>query len=251
MRQAHNIWMIDGGEDDDRGGGGGMNVMPSMDAIDEFRALTSNYGADYGLSSAGTISMVFKSGTKDFHGTLWEFVKNENFDAGSYFNNAAGLPSPELRLNTYGFNVGGPVTLGNLYNKDRNKTFFFYNMEWRKMVQGGNVNQPVPLASEYPTATGAAISSAIHTPYACQVSSQIAAQYASLRLPLSGCTNGQPDKTKQAVFPNNTIPVALINSNAVSLLKAGIFPTPNNGGKNFVGGSKLPTNVREEIVERL
>ncbi len=248
MRQEHNIWLIDGSEANDRGGAGGMDVLPSIDAIAEFRALTSNYSPDFGLSSAGTLTMVFKSGTKDFHGTAWEFVKNEDFDAGNFFNNAAGQPSPELRLNTYGFNLGGPVIIPKVYNKDRNRTFFFYNMEWRKMLQGGNVNQPVPLASEYPTSSGAVIDTDVHTPYACQVSDQIATQYQNLGLALSGCTNGQPDKTKIVPFPNNTIPAALINSNAAALLSAGIFPKPNNGAGNFVGGNKLPTDVREEIV---
>jgi hypothetical protein len=251
MRQEHNLWLIDGGEDLDRGGAGGMDILPSMDAIAEFRALTSNYSPDFGLNTAGTVTMVFKSGTKDFHGTAWEFVKNEDFDAGNYFNNAARQPSPELRLNTYGFNIGGPVWIPRLYNKDRNKTFFFYNMEWRKMLQGGNVNQPVPLASEYPTASGAVFPSsvALHTPYACTVNSSIAAQYQAQGLQLSGCTNGQPDSAKAVAFPNNTIPTALINANAVALLNAGIFPKPNNAtGTNFVGGNKLPTNVREEIT---
>jgi len=58
----HNIYLLDGGEDDDRGGAGGMSIAPSTDAIAEFRALTSNYSADYGLSSAATMTMVLKSG---------------------------------------------------------------------------------------------------------------------------------------------------------------------------------------------
>ena len=67
MRQNHNIYLLDGGEDDDRGGAGGMSIAPSTDAIAEFRALTSNYSADYGLSSAGTMTMVLKSGTSTLH----------------------------------------------------------------------------------------------------------------------------------------------------------------------------------------
>ena len=64
LRQNHNIYLLDGGEDDDRGGAGGMSIAPSSDAIAEFRTLTSNYSADYGLSSGGTMTMVLKSGTK-------------------------------------------------------------------------------------------------------------------------------------------------------------------------------------------
>ncbi len=62
LRQNHNIYLLDGGEDDDRGGAGGMSIAPSTDAIAEFRALTSNYSADYGLSSAATMTLVLRPG---------------------------------------------------------------------------------------------------------------------------------------------------------------------------------------------
>jgi len=234
LRQNHNLWMADGGENSDRGGAGGIDIMPSIDAIAEFRVLTSNYSAEFGLSSAATMTMVFKSGTKQFHANAWEFLRNDDLDAGNYFNNAARVASPELRFNTYGFNAGGPVTFGKLYNKSRDKTFFFYNMEWRKLVNGGNVNQTVPLASEYggvfPSST------VIKVPLASQLSPSLLNKFTGL-----GLAPGAP-------FPNNTIPAALLDPNAQALLKAGIFPAPNNGGTQFVGGNKLPTNVREELV---
>src|SRR6266550_710942 len=131
LRQNHNIYLLDGGEDDDRGGAGGMSIAPSSDAIAEFRTLTSNYSADYGLSSAGTNVMVLKSGTKDYHGAAWEFNRNDAFDARTY-NNRPPNPVAELRQNTFGFNVGGPVD----FWKKEHKTFFFYNMEWRKYING-------------------------------------------------------------------------------------------------------------------
>jgi len=128
LRQNHNIYLLDGGEDDDRGGAGGMSIAPSTDAIAEFRQLTSNYSADYGLSSAGTMTMVLKSGSSTLHASAWEFNRNDAFDARNPFTPAT-QPAAELRLNVFGFNVGGPVTLGKFYNRDRKKTFFFYNME--------------------------------------------------------------------------------------------------------------------------
>jgi hypothetical protein len=144
MRQNHNIYLLDGGEDDDRGGAGGMSIAPSSDAIQEFRALTSNYSADYGLSSAGTMTMVLKSGTSQFHASAWEFNRNDYFDAQNYF-----VPNTALRLNVYGFNVGGPVTFGHFYNPDKKRTFFFYNMEWRPLITGASVNQTVPGTATY------------------------------------------------------------------------------------------------------
>ncbi|HYM05247.1 MAG TPA: carboxypeptidase-like regulatory domain-containing protein [Terriglobales bacterium] len=232
LRVSHNLYMVDGGEDYDRGGSGNISIMPSVDSIAEFRALTSNYSADFGLSSAGTLTMVFKSGTKDLHASAWEFLRNDKLDAGNFFTNAAGQKAPELRFNTYGFNVGGPVIIPKIYNnRDRNKTFFFYNMEWRKLVQGGVVNQTVPLGSEY----GGQINSPIHVPNANQLSPALQGKYAAL-----GLAPGQ-------AFPNNTIPASLLDPNAQVLLGAGIFPAANNGAQ-FVGGNKLPTDVREEII---
>src|SRR5256714_10753622 len=134
MRQNHNIYLLDGGEDDDRGGAGGMSIAPSSDAIAEFRALTSNYSADFGLSSAATMSMVLKSGSSTLHASAWEFNRNDAFDAHNFFRPSA---PDKLRLNVFGFNVGGPVTLGKLYNPERKRTFFFYNMEWRRLIQAG------------------------------------------------------------------------------------------------------------------
>src|SRR5882757_8670724 len=149
MRQNHNIYLLDGGENDDRGGAGGMSIAPSTDAIAEFRALTSNYSADYGLSSAATMTMVLKSGTNTLHASAWEFNRNDALDARGFFN-----PSPnkisKLRLNVFGFNVGGPVTFGKLYNPDKKRTFFFYNMEWRRLIQGTlGAAQTEPVPSTY------------------------------------------------------------------------------------------------------
>jgi len=120
----------------------------------KFRTLTSNYSADYGLSSAGTNVLVLKSGSSQFHASAWEFNRNNAFDARYFFNPATNLDGSknsvaELRVNQFGFNVGGPVTFGKLYNPDKKKTFFFYNMEWRKYINGGTIHQNEPASSTY------------------------------------------------------------------------------------------------------
>ncbi len=233
MRQNHNLWLVDGGEDSDRGGAGGIDIMPSIDSIAEFRALTSNYSAEYGTSSAGTMSIVIKSGSRDLHGEAWEFVRNNDFDANDFFRNRQGLPVGDLKANTFGYNVGGPVTFGKFYNKDRNKTFFFFNEEWRKLIQqGSTLDTLVPSTSQYGGNLGSTV---INVPNANQLSADQLARFTAL-----GLTPGQP-------FPNNTIPSSLLDPNAQALLKAGIFPAPNSGSY-FVGSNVLPTNVREEVV---
>jgi len=241
LRQNHNIYLLDGGEDDDRGGAGGMSIAPSSDAIAEFRTLTSNYSADYGLSSGGTMAMVLKSGTSKLHASAWEFNRNDDFDARNYFNPAPQKVA-ELRLNVFGFNAGGPVTLGKLYNPDRKRTFFFYNQEWRRLIQGGLTNQPVPATSTYGGDFGSQV---INVPSASAVSASVLARNCPGDVLPAGIVQGTP-------FPNNTIPACMISPNATSLLNAGIFPasnTVNAGGEpTFIGGNNSPTNLEEEVV---
>jgi hypothetical protein len=230
QRAGHNLQLVDGGENLDRGGSSG-SVMPSLDALSEFRNLTSNYSAEYGLSGAATISTVIKSGTKQFHAEAWEFVRNNDLDARNYFN-----PAPqqveELRFNVYGFNLGGQVPLFKSH-----PTFFFYNMEWRSLVNGGSVNQIVPPTSAYGGDLGATL---INVPTAAQLSPQQQARFTG-----DGLTLGAP-------FPNNTIPTDLLDPNAQTLLTAGIFPANNtvnaNGTPEFHGGANAPVSIREEIA---
>jgi hypothetical protein len=237
MRQNHNIYLLDGGEDDDRGGAGGMSIAPSTDAIAEFRALTSNYSADYGLSSGATMTMVLKSGSSTLHASAWEFNRNDALDSRNFFNPAPAKVA-ELRLNVFGFNVGGPVTLGKLYNRERKKTFFFYNMEWRRLIQGNVTNgQQVPLPSTYGGNFGA---TTINVPKASQVSAGVLAKNCPGGVLPAGVVQGSP-------FPGNTIPTCMIDPNATALLSAGIFPGPT-AGNIFNGPSTTPTNLKEEVV---
>lgn len=232
QRSAHNLQVLDGGENLDRGGAGGASIMPSIDAIAEFRNLTSNYSAEFGLSSAATITAVVKSGTKQFHAEAWEFLRNDALDARNYFNpefnpNGTKNKVAELRFNTYGFNLGGQVPLWKSH-----PTFFFYNMEWRSLVQGGLTNQTVPLTSTYGGNFGSTL---ITVPTAAQLSPAQKARFTA-----DGLTLGSP-------FPSNTIPTNLLDPNAQALLGAGIFPGPTSGAQ-FIGGNNSPTTVREEIA---
>src|ERR1035438_4704329 len=142
LRQSHNIWLIDGGESDDRGGAGGMAIMPSQDAIAEFTMLTSNYPPDYGISSGATMSLSLKSGTQKYHGEVFEFNRNTDYDANNFFNkyNGATQARQVLNYNIYGFNIGGPLFIPKVYNRNHDKTFFFWNEEWRKINQGNTPN---------------------------------------------------------------------------------------------------------------
>jgi hypothetical protein len=248
QRAGHNLQLLDGGENLDRGGSSG-SVMPSIDSIAEFRNMTSNYSAEYGLASAATITTVIKSGSKQFHASAWEFFRNDALNARNYFNPAPNKVA-ELRYNVYGFNLGGQVPWGKTH-----PTFFFYNQEWRKEIDGGLLNQTVPLASSYPDAGGAGTGAVIPLTYNGKASAikdpLLTVIPASVQF--ANCPGGAPPAgvVPGAPFPNNTIPDCMIASNATTLLTAGgkyggIFPKPTNGAF-FQGGNNSPTTLREEI----
>ena len=102
-------------------------VNPNPDAIAEFRVLESTYTAEYGRNAGGIVSVVSKSGTNQFHGTLYDYVRNTDFDANDFFNNQQGLPRSVLRRNQYGGTFGGPIR--------RNKLFFFFAYQGQKQAQ--------------------------------------------------------------------------------------------------------------------
>jgi hypothetical protein len=249
QRAGHNLQLLDGGENLDRGGSS-ASVMPSMDAIAEFTNMTSNYSAEYGLAGAATITTVVKSGTKRFHASGWEFLRNDALDARNYFNPAPQKVA-ELRFNTFGFNAGGQIPLF----KDH-PTFFFYNMEWRRLNQGGVYNQTVPLTSTYGGnfAATTLTASQLHVPCGNQLSAAQQANFATAGIttfstpaPDGACANDASGNAVFQAFPGNVIPAGLLDSNAQALLGANIFPAPTNGAQ-FQGGNVSPTTVREEIA---
>jgi hypothetical protein len=240
-RTSHNIYLLDGGELNDRGCGGCFGSLPSIDALAEFQTLDSNYSPDYGIGSGGTILMVIKSGTHDFHGSLYYFNRNEDYDANNYFTKLAGQAKPEFRLNEPGGNIGGPLFIPHIYNNSRRRTFFFVNEEWRRLIQGSaptTVN--TILASNFPTA-GAPLAYTVPSGGAVPVVPATSDPAKLLIYKGDGLTPGQP-------FPGNIIPADLIDQNAVLELNAGTFPKPNFGTSQFVSSIPAPVNVREDVV---
>jgi hypothetical protein len=107
---------------------------PNPDAVAEFRILTSNYSAEYGRNAGGVVSVVTKSGTNALHGSAFDYVRNDLFDANLFFNNSQGLPKQVLKRNQYGFTLGGPVEIPHVVNgKDR--VFWFVDYSGQRQVQ--------------------------------------------------------------------------------------------------------------------
>src|SRR5580704_1622845 len=224
-RTENNAWELDGGDDMDNGSNQTLNVYPSADAIGEFRVLTSNYGAQYGRNGSGTIETSIKSGGKAFHGEAFEYLRNEDFNARNFFQSSV----PEYRKNDYGYTLGGPVYIPHVYNKNKDKTFFFFSEEWRRdLVPGQTFNTPVPDAAQQQG----------NFADVCPGAGSAVNKTAFPDCPVNPKTH--------SYFPNNIVP---IDPNAAAILT--LLPQPNSGsglGSRFVAAPAQQTNWREELV---
>ena len=249
-RSTHNIYMLDGGELNDRGCGGCFSSLPSIDALAQFQTLDSNYGPDYGIGSGGTILMVLKSGTHDFHGGVWYFNRNEDYDANNYFINFAGKPRPEFRLNEPGFNIGGPVWIPHVYNDARNKTFFFVNEEWRRLIQGSSPNVVNAIPANNFAVAGQPLTYSVPSNGKVPIV-PVTTDPAKLALyAQDGLTAGNPfnDPSGAPCTTTCVIPANLMDPNSLLELNAGTFPKPNLGTNQYISSIPQPTNVREDVV---
>src|SRR5215472_11685793 len=110
------------------GSTGGVQTLPPADAIREFKVLTSAYSAEYGRTSGGIVTMVINSGTDTYHGAAYEYFRNEDLNANTFFNNVLGKPRSQDRYNLFGAKLGGRVWIPKRY-KGKGQTFFFFNYE--------------------------------------------------------------------------------------------------------------------------
>src|SRR5713101_6516632 len=192
-----------------------VTVIPTQDAIEEFKVQTNNLGPEYGRFAGGVINLSTKSGTNHFHGSAYEFLRNKVLNANDFFSNAGGVPRPPFTQNQYGVNGGGPVL--------KNKLFFFSSYEGFRQRKGSILTTWVPTQEErngnFNTAGSTNTTSVlpIYDPTT------------------SGTAGGNPDcngTPKPAIcrtaFANNMIPANRIDPTAQALLS--YFPMPNQTG---------------------
>ena len=230
-RVEYNSFNVDGGDILNAGLNGNQStliVFPSLDALSEVQVLTSNYGAMYGRSASGTVLADTKSGTNKFHGDVYEFLRNEFFNAKGYFD--PGTKAPLYRRNDFGATLGGPLYIPGIYNTQKDKTYFFFSEEFRfersPMGPGGDAtsyNQAVPsLAERLGNFSDVC-------PFAAPGVGNIpGSQVSFARAKYPDCPAQGPDPTKLGnyiSFPGNQVP---IDPNAAALLGANILPLPNS-----------------------
>lgn len=137
MRGSANNWTVDGADINDSGSNLTLLNVPSVDAIQEFTLERSTYDAGFGRSGGGQVLVQTRSGTSSFHGDAYEFDRNNIFNANNYFNKQTTPVTPRAveRYNDYGFTIGGPIYIPKTsFNAGKNKLFFFWSEEWRKVV---------------------------------------------------------------------------------------------------------------------
>ena len=113
---------------------GTTQSLVSVDALQEFRVQSSSYSSQYGRTPGGQFSFVTRSGTNDLHGTAFDYLRNNFFDANDWFNDALGVPEPALRQNDFGGTLGGPIRIPGLYN-GKSRSFFFASYEGLRLTQ--------------------------------------------------------------------------------------------------------------------
>ncbi|MDD5542712.1 MAG: TonB-dependent receptor [Acidobacteriia bacterium] len=155
-RNSANNWTVDGADNVDRGSNLTLLNYPSIDAIAEFKVLRGLYAADSGRAGAGQINVVTKSGGAQFHGDFYEFFRNNVLAANNFLNNANRVNLgadgrarvPPLRYNDFGYTIGGPVYIPGHYNLNKDKTFFFFSEEFRRVITYGTGTATVPTSAE-------------------------------------------------------------------------------------------------------
>jgi len=212
----------------------GVNIsqwVPAVDAVGEFKLQAGTLPAEYGRSGGSFMNIVIKSGTNNFHGSAYEFLRNAALDANSFFNNRSGQRLARYNSNTYGFTLGGPILIPRLYN-GRNRTFFFYSFEGSREGNGLTNVTNVPTA-KMRAGDFSEFSGAIYNPFSGRMQDGV-----PMRDPL----------------PNKIIPQSLQDPVGRTIL--GHYPESNIAGtaatpwaQNFTYSYKWPRDYDTHVIK--
>jgi hypothetical protein len=211
----------------DTGNNGDQLATVSLDSVQEFKMLTSNYQAEYGRSSGAQISVVTKSGTSAFHGSGYWFHRHEGLNANNWKNNRDNIARNLFRFNDPGYTIGGPLYIPKLFNTQKNKLFFFWSQEFQEQLKPqGRRDATFPTELERAGNFSESVD-------------KNGAKIPQLKDPLGG------------IFPNNIIPTNRLYAPGVAILNW--FPKPNaqsTANKGFNYTSQIPDSYprREDLI---
>ncbi len=228
-RTGANNYTVDGADINDSGSNGTLLNTPSIDAIQEFTLERSNYDAAFGRSGGGQVVVATKAGSNQFHGSAYEFNRNNYYNANTFSGRAslaAGTPAsadntvPIERYNDYGFTLGGPLFIPKVFHPQKYKTFFFWSEEWRKASTPGT--------------------NAINVPTAAELAGTFTGPVTDFANP--GCVT--------TVGGISTISPSCYSQNAAAYLAAFIAPNPGNNatGDQLITNYSQLNNYRQDII---
>jgi len=240
QRETANAFLVNGG-DVSEGRNLGAGLIPNLDSVEEFRLITNSFDAEYGKFSGSVMNAITKSGTNRIHGTVFEFLRNDKFDATRYFDDSVA----ELRQNQFGYAVGGPLW--------KNKIFWFTDYQGTRIVQGASTG-----AVQVPTvAERGGDFSANSDVLTGSVQGNFWAQTLGDRLGYTvnngeayytpGCTSNNP--VTGCVFPNAVIPTSAFAAPAVGILP--YIPTPNVDVETFSDNSQKDRIGDDKFAQRI
>ena len=237
---------------------GAVVYVPSVDSVDQFKIQTNSFTAQYGFSTGNVINVTTKSGTNEFHGSAYEFLRNDKLDANGYFSNFSGQPKPSFRRNQFGVSAGGPLSIPGLYN-GKDKTFIFGLYEGLRQSTPANFTNTVPTAAfrsgDFSALLGGQLAGAagtdalgrpvragaIYNPYSGR---QVNAGAVD---PVTGLIASRSGFVRDP-FNGNIIPAARINPVGQKL--ASFYPNPTNGdiSNNFSSTASAPATSNEYLI---
>jgi hypothetical protein len=276
MRRNAVNYLVDGVSNTDPGSNITLLSTPTVDSIKEFKVLTSNYTAEIGRSGGGVVTVVTRGGGNEFHGSLYEFIRNDYFNANTFFNNRVprladgsvnpANRTPKLRYNNFGGTFSGPVMLprfgegGATHWSGRDKTFFFFSEEVRRIVRAQTaVNRTVPNAADRAGDFGPRLGNLVCRNAAGTVTATAnAAGVCPAAQPIIATTTDTLGRLIQVrvnqifvpntsiAFADNRVPASMFDPRAVALLSA--YPLPNNGLNGFTFSPVGINNTRQETM---
>jgi carboxypeptidase family protein len=248
-RESDNAFYVNGA-DVEESENNGAAIIPTLDSIAEFRILTNSYDAEYGRFSGGIVNVITKSGTNSLHGSAYEFLRNDDFDARNYFNpEAITGPKGAFKQNQFGGTVGGPIIKG--------KLFFFGDYQGTRLIQGQTQDLKVPSTLER-GGNFSDVSTTGYNPLTGTVEGGAAGFAATLTQRLgytvnptepywvAGCNTVAQAQAQMCVFPNQTIPQTAFSPAASGTLS--FIPTTNgtNGINPTFGTSAYNNHLRDD-----
>ncbi|MFB3828534.1 MAG: TonB-dependent receptor domain-containing protein [Bryobacteraceae bacterium] len=208
-----------------------ITTMPSVDSLVEFKVETNSMSAEFGRFGGGVLNVTTKSGTNVFHGSLFEFLRNDKLDANDFFNNRAGSGKVPFRMNQFGGSVGGPLRIPQVYN-GRNRSFFFFNYEGTRWRRGDVSLFTLPTALQRQG----------------DFSRTFAANGQLIQIYDPASTRADPARAGaylRTAFPGNVIPANRINPVGRNIFS--YYPAPNTAGDPVTGLNNFVSNAPRGI----